>query len=195
MNKRIAVNTIEAENATSLLLDVVGNPWDDFYWHKRMLEYAIIATVSKNRENVPEPATFLAEATLGKGKIIISQLKAEPNDEKDIRVYSCMLSNLGCDNNTEFFSHERTVNDYAVDFIMTLPISDKVDYDVAKAYFTDPQYSLNNLGEGLYGWMNKIEKDPIQIIKWSNMYESIENGFDACENIAECIEEVLLKNS
>ena len=41
----------------------------------------------------------------------------------------------------------------------------------------------------------KIEKDPIQIIKWSNMYESIENGFDACENIAECIEEVLLKNS
>lgn len=39
------------------------------------------------------------------------------------------------------------------------------------------------------------EKDPIQVIKWHNMYESIENGFDACENIAECVEEVILKNS
>ena len=40
----------------------------------------------------------------------------------------------------------------------------------------------------------KNEKDPIQVIKWSHMYESIENGFDACENIAQCIEEVFLKN-
>lgn len=40
----------------------------------------------------------------------------------------------------------------------------------------------------------KNEKDPIQVIKWAHMYESIENGFDACENIAQCIEEVFLKN-
>ncbi|MBQ8299166.1 MAG: DUF47 family protein [Clostridia bacterium] len=40
----------------------------------------------------------------------------------------------------------------------------------------------------------KNEKDPIQIIKWSRMYETLEDCFDACENIADCIEEVLLKN-
>ena len=39
------------------------------------------------------------------------------------------------------------------------------------------------------------EKDAIQVIRWTNIYESIENGFDACENIAECIDEVILKNS
>lgn len=38
------------------------------------------------------------------------------------------------------------------------------------------------------------ENNAIQIIKWSKIYESIENCFDACENIADCIEEVLLKN-
>ena len=41
----------------------------------------------------------------------------------------------------------------------------------------------------------KIETDAIQLIKYSNMYAGIENCFDACENIAECVEEVLLKNA
>ena len=40
----------------------------------------------------------------------------------------------------------------------------------------------------------KTQKDPIEVIKWSNMYNVLENCFDACENIADCIEEVLLKN-
>lgn len=40
----------------------------------------------------------------------------------------------------------------------------------------------------------KNEKDPIQIIKWTRMYETLEECFDACENIADCVEEVLLKN-
>lgn len=40
----------------------------------------------------------------------------------------------------------------------------------------------------------KNEKDPIQILKWSKMYNVVEDCFDACENVADCIEEVLLKN-
>ena len=57
---------------------------------------------------------------------------------------------------------------------------------------------LEERGDRLYEnsirelYINQI--NPVEIIKWSNMYESIENSFDACENIAECIEEVLLKN-
>ena len=41
----------------------------------------------------------------------------------------------------------------------------------------------------------KNEKDLIQIVKWSKVYETVEDCFDACENIADCIEEVLVKNS
>lgn len=42
----------------------------------------------------------------------------------------------------------------------------------------------------------KNEKDAVEILKWSNIYKTIENScFDACERIAECIESVLVKNS
>lgn len=39
------------------------------------------------------------------------------------------------------------------------------------------------------------EKDVVQIIKWSKIYEIVENCFDACESIADCIEDILVKNS
>ena len=41
----------------------------------------------------------------------------------------------------------------------------------------------------------KNEKDAVQIIIWSNIYSTIEDCFDACEDIADCIDDVLLKNS
>lgn len=39
------------------------------------------------------------------------------------------------------------------------------------------------------------EQDAIKIIKWMNVYGTIEDCFDECENIANCIEEVLMKNT
>ena len=41
----------------------------------------------------------------------------------------------------------------------------------------------------------KNERDLIQIVKWSNIYETLEDCFDACEEIADCIEDVILKNT
>lgn len=43
---------------------------------------------------------------------------------------------------------------------MALPCPPHVDYEAMKAYHTDPEFSLNNLGEGLYGWMQKKERRP-----------------------------------
>ena len=42
---------------------------------------------------------------------------------------------------------------------MTLPIEPWQDIARAREYYTDPQFSLNNLGEGLYGWMQKVERN------------------------------------
>ena len=39
------------------------------------------------------------------------------------------------------------------------------------------------------------KKDPIELIKWSILYNSLENCFDSCENVANCIEEIITKNS
>lgn len=40
----------------------------------------------------------------------------------------------------------------------------------------------------------KEEQDPIKILKWTNVYSVVEDCFDACENVADRIEEVILKN-
>jgi uncharacterized protein Yka (UPF0111/DUF47 family) len=39
------------------------------------------------------------------------------------------------------------------------------------------------------------EKDPIAIIKWKEIYETLESATDRCEDVANIIEGVLLENS
>lgn len=38
-------------------------------------------------------------------------------------------------------------------------------------------------------------KDPIEVIRWTTIYNCLENCFDSCENVADCIEEILMKNN
>lgn len=39
------------------------------------------------------------------------------------------------------------------------------------------------------------EKDSIEVIKWTTLYNCLENCFDSCESAADCVEEVIMKNS
>ena len=39
------------------------------------------------------------------------------------------------------------------------------------------------------------EKDPIEIIKWKHLYEELEESLDACENVANLIEGLIMKYS
>ena len=41
----------------------------------------------------------------------------------------------------------------------------------------------------------KNKKDAVEIIKWCNIYKTIEKCFDACESVANCVDDVLLKNT
>ena len=41
----------------------------------------------------------------------------------------------------------------------------------------------------------KEEKDAVEIIKWTTIYNCMENTTDACEKIADCLEDVVMKNS
>ena len=41
----------------------------------------------------------------------------------------------------------------------------------------------------------KEEKDPISLIKWTNLYNCFENTIDSCEQISDCIQDVIMKNS
>lgn len=41
----------------------------------------------------------------------------------------------------------------------------------------------------------KEETNPVEIIKWTTIYNCMENTTDACEKIADCLEDVVMKNS
>ena len=41
----------------------------------------------------------------------------------------------------------------------------------------------------------KEEKDPIELIKWINIYKGFEGTIDSCEQISDCIQDVIMKNS
>lgn len=158
-NKRIAVNTVHADGMISLVCDVPNTIWEDSFWNSMRTEPCIIPIVSINRENMQAPEPLLGEIRLGKGRVILSQLSADGTNEKDIRVYTRILENLGAQTHTKLFSYRRTAANEAVDCFMTLPIEPWQDIGAAREYYTDPEFSLNNLGEGLYGWMLKVEKN------------------------------------
>ena len=39
------------------------------------------------------------------------------------------------------------------------------------------------------------EKDPIELVKWLNIYKEFEDTIDSCEKISDCIQDVIMKNS
>ena len=38
------------------------------------------------------------------------------------------------------------------------------------------------------------EQNPVEILKWHNIYTTLENAMDSFEGVADCIEEILMKN-
>ncbi len=43
-------------------------------------------------------------------------------------------------------------------------------------------------------WLFESEKDPMAVIKWKEIYESLEEGTDRCEDVANILERILLKH-
>ena len=39
----------------------------------------------------------------------------------------------------------------------------------------------------------QTSKDPVEIIKWTNIYTGLENTTDACEHISDCVEDIIMK--
>jgi beta-galactosidase len=158
-NVVICHNSIEIDAAENLLTSVTGTPWYDYYVREVPDEYCRIAIVSINRDKKSPELPYMAKKKVGNGNVIVMQLSTDLENEKDIRIYSKVLSNLGAQIDTGMFSYIKGDRDYSVNFFMTLPHEEYKDYQKAEEYYSDKEYSLNNLGEGLYGWMKKIEKD------------------------------------
>lgn len=158
-NVEICSNSLELEGGLNLMVNVTGKPWHDYYVRKYDAEYSKIALIDINRKNGEKERAYLMKKPWSNGSFIVSQISTDPENEKNIRIYAKLLANLGACFNYDIFSYVKGDRDYSIDYLMTLPYEEHKDYKTEEEYFSDGQYSLNNLGEGLYGWMKKVEKD------------------------------------
>ena len=161
-NVVICDNAIEIEGAQNLLESNHGTPWYDFYVREILAEFVRVASVDINRIHKKADQAYLIQKQIGQGRIIFSQISTDLSNEKNVRIYSRLLSNVGAWLQKDFFSYIKGDRDYAMPYLMTINHEEQKNYHVAEAYFSDVNYSLNNLGEGVYGWMKKVEKEKLE---------------------------------
>ncbi|WP_342479031.1 glycoside hydrolase family 2 TIM barrel-domain containing protein [Paenibacillus sp. FSL H7-0350] len=158
VNRELAVCRLEVPGAEVLCTSVEGTAWKDYFAGQHTAEYSRLALVELNRSQAAAPGAFVVRQAAGAGEILCSQLLADPDSDKSLRLYTRLLANLGAAFDDELLLHDKEDAQWAVEAAMTLFCPPHIDYEAMKAYYTDPEFSLNNLGEGLYGWMKKKER-------------------------------------
>ncbi|KHL92148.1 hypothetical protein QW71_30850 [Paenibacillus sp. IHB B 3415] len=158
VNRELAGHRLEVQGAEVLCTSVEGTAWKDYFAGLHTAEYSRLALVELNRSKACAPGAFMIRQAVGEGEIIYSQLLTDPGSDKSLRLYTRLLGNLGAAFTDELLQLDKGDAQWAVEAAMTLFCPPYTDYQAMKDYYTDPEFSLNNLGEGLYGWMKKKER-------------------------------------
>lgn len=157
-NLPLGLYRIEAEDVRPVCVSVEGTTWKDYFVHKHTAEHSRLALVELNRDRARPPGAFVVEVPVGTGRIFCSQIVLRPELDKNVRVYARLLANLGATFDDDLWSSVKSDAHYAIESMMALPCEPYRDETAMRAYYADPDFSLNNLGEGLYGWMKKKER-------------------------------------
>ncbi|CAM4191322.1 glycoside hydrolase family 2 protein [Saccharibacillus endophyticus] len=157
-NLPLGLHRIEAAGGRPICVSVEGTAWKDYFVHKHTAEYSRLALVELNRERARPPGAFVVEVPVGKGRIVCSQIVLRPELDKNVRVYARLLANVGATFDDGLWRSVKSDAQHAIEAMMALPCEPYQDEQAMRAYYTDPDFSLNNLGEGLYGWMKKKER-------------------------------------
>lgn len=140
------------------LFESINNPWHEFFVNGFDEEFMKISIADIVEETDFVTDTYGIIQDIGKGQAVVIQLNMIDNNDKIKRVYSRLLSNLGIEIDTSILTYEKEEKDYGIQSVMALPQENHQDYNEMVKYFSDKDYLLNNLGEGVYGWMKRIEK-------------------------------------
>ncbi|ACT02805.1 glycoside hydrolase family 2 protein [Paenibacillus sp. JDR-2] len=158
VNRPLASHSLLVDGADVLCKSVEGTAWHDYFIGQHTDEYSRLALIELNREKEQPAGHYLLQTQVGQGLFVLSQLFLEPESDKSVRLYTRLLANLGASFDDGLLSAVKGSSQWAVEKIMAMPCRPYVDFDAMKAYYIDPEFSLNNLGEGLYGWMQKKER-------------------------------------
>lgn len=156
-NSILCTHHLAVGNGAAYLQDVHA-PWTEYFINGHDDEFRKISVATRNHVEPFDPSTYGLVLPLGKGQVIFSQVLMLAENQKVIRYYSRLVSNLGGAVETNTFLYEKEERDFGVEAFMALAKEDYQDYDAMLAYFSAPDYILNNLGEGVFGWMKRQEK-------------------------------------
>ena len=93
-NSVIAEYAFQLEDGKELMHDVPGNPWYDYYVNGTHYGFSNRGLICINKANKKEEETYMAEAVVGNGKAVLSQICMDPNNRKDLRIYGQLLTNM-----------------------------------------------------------------------------------------------------
>ena len=147
---------IDLEDGVNILSNV-NNPWYEYFIEHLDAEPIKISIATMNQKRQFNKKYYAAAVNVGKGRLIVCQVRLD-SIEKNIRLYSRLLANLGAHIRTELLVYIKEKSDYAVDTMMGLSYNGKAAFDQIKQHFSDRKFVLNNLGECVYGWMTRYEK-------------------------------------
>ena len=136
----------------------VQNPWFDYFIKGKDGEHVKVGEVTRLLKQEFTPLSYAKEFENGKGRLVICEVKMLSNNQKIKRVYSKLLVNLDAGINTQLLNSMKKEQDYGIPYFMYIKQEEYHDPVKMTAYFTQPLYVLNNLGEGVFGWMQPAEK-------------------------------------
>ena len=95
---------------------------------------------------------------MGKGKLIVLQLLQNSMDKLRLCLETIAM-NAGKQYETKMFTVFKKEMSYSIPEFVWLKVEDMWDYEAAVAYHASPDFLLNNLGEGSYGWMQRVSAE------------------------------------
>jgi beta-galactosidase len=155
-NTVMADFAVEAAGGQALLREVIA-PWVDYFVGHRDSEHQKIAVATRVMHRAGPGRVYMTRLSVGKGTLILCQVHPDPEDEKTARFYRRLLANLGACIRTSLLERPPSVQESGIGALMALPREPHHDPDAIEAYFSDPGYTLNNLGEGVFGWMKRVD--------------------------------------
>ncbi len=157
LNRLICQHAVDIAGAKPLLQDP-HTPWEIYYERHEVDEYQKVARATQVLSEPFAPHTYGAQVTVGEGKVIVWQVDYRLDSAKVRRGWTRLLANLGAELKTPLFTYHKAPADLGIPAFMGIARQPYMDEAAMTAYFADPGYLLNNLGEGVFGWMQRQEQ-------------------------------------
>ena len=153
-NTLVARFALETSGVSPLLVTTPA-PWTEMFTEDGQAEPIKIYTATRFSQTAHEQHCYGFASPARGGQAVVTTLLAKESPRL-ARAAALMAMNAGARFDTGLFRLEKAPLQHSISEYMWLRVEPFWDYEEAVAYHADPLFLLNNLGEGSYGWMQRV---------------------------------------